>query len=593
MTKTRKILAAALTSALLIVPAVAVVDAGTPGNPTSQRFSGANRYGTSGAVAVQRCAAVAAPMNIIIASGENFPDALSASGLAGQLGRAAIMLTQSGALPAETISNLSQVRNACGINSITIIGGTSAVSTAVQTQLAAYGTVTRIAGANRYETATLVATQVRNAGNTVILATGANYPDALTAGVMAAAGPHALVLNDGPTLRPEVAAYLRAAAVTSVIIVGGPTAVPLTVEQQLTSTGIAVTRLGGLNRYETATLVANRLLSPGGGFAFNGANSLLASGLNFPDALSASPLGAQLRGPILLTTNVTIPDATATWLRANSATMAQITVVGGPTPIPDYVVAEAVFDATNTSAALLTSAGLSNTSTPRNIGVSTTTGSAAVLNLTAVNAGPGANSVVVNFVNDDSLGVPAGGTSAVQVQQLLGTPVPTFNISAEFNIEGVGISPVSAQQIVDAWNANVDARNLFIATAVTPAATFNIVPPTTNTAGATLVNVIATFSRAILNPTTFGPNQFQVWSAPSTFNGVMQLDAVNALAPVLSPDGRTLTVSWSFTSATAQVPNFVFGPAGEQLRIAANVIRTSTGDFTPAMTRQLQPLVLS
>ena len=572
MTKTRKILAAALTSALLIVPAVAVVDAGTPGNPTSQRFSGANRYGTSGAVAVQRCAAVAAPMNIIIASGENFPDALSASGLAGQLGRAAIMLTQSGALPAETISNLSQVRNACGINSITIIGGTSAVSTAVQTQLAAYGNVTRIAGANRYETATLVATQVRNAGNTVILATGANYPDALTAGVMAAAGPHALVLNDGPTLRPEVAAYLRAAAVTSVIIVGGPTAVPLTVEQQLTSTGIAVTRLGGLNRYETATLVANRLLSPGGGFAFNGANSLLASGLNFPDALSASPLGAQLRGPILLTTNVTIPDATATWLRANSATMAQITVVGGPTPIPDYVVAEAVFDATNTSAALLTSAGLSNTSTPRNIGVSTTTGSAAVLNLTAVNAGPAANSVVVNFVDNGNDGTPPAGQ--VTVQQLVGAPVPTFNVLGSFNDPGLlGWSAIEAQDVVDAWNANVAARNLFIATAVTPAATFNIVPPTTNTAGATLVNVIATFSRAILNPTTFGPNQFQVWSAPSTFNGVMQLDAVNALAPVLSPDGRTLTVSWSFTSATAQVPNFVFGPAGEQLRIAANVIR--------------------
>ena len=66
---------------------------------------------------------------------------------------------------------------------VTIVGGTSVVSSAVLEELADIaGTIpTRLAGANRYETALAVAEANGNSG-TVILATGENFPDALAAG---------------------------------------------------------------------------------------------------------------------------------------------------------------------------------------------------------------------------------------------------------------------------------------------------------------------------------------------------------------------------------------------------------------------------
>jgi len=86
---------------------------------------------------------------VYVATGENFPDALGA-GPAAALVKAPILLVARDHIPAETATELTRLHPFA----IIIIGGTAVVSADVETQLESYATsVTRIAGANRYDTA--------------------------------------------------------------------------------------------------------------------------------------------------------------------------------------------------------------------------------------------------------------------------------------------------------------------------------------------------------------------------------------------------------------------------------------------------------
>lgn len=88
---------------------------------------------------------------VFIATGANFPDALGAAAVAGA-SLAPVLLVTRDAIPEETLTELQRLQP----DSIVIVGGTSVVSDAVVDELEALGfapTVTRIAGANRYDTA--------------------------------------------------------------------------------------------------------------------------------------------------------------------------------------------------------------------------------------------------------------------------------------------------------------------------------------------------------------------------------------------------------------------------------------------------------
>jgi hypothetical protein len=88
---------------------------------------------------------------VYVATGENFPDALGAAATAA-LGLGPVLLVQQNAVPAPTLAELNRLQPP----EIVIVGGTAVISNGVQGQLEALGwgpTVTRIAGANRYDTA--------------------------------------------------------------------------------------------------------------------------------------------------------------------------------------------------------------------------------------------------------------------------------------------------------------------------------------------------------------------------------------------------------------------------------------------------------
>jgi hypothetical protein len=88
---------------------------------------------------------------VYIVTGVNFPDALGV-GPASALNRGPILMVTKTSIPGPTRNELSRLRP----DHIVVVGGTAVISTSVESQLKAWAPVSRIAGANRYETAALV-----------------------------------------------------------------------------------------------------------------------------------------------------------------------------------------------------------------------------------------------------------------------------------------------------------------------------------------------------------------------------------------------------------------------------------------------------
>ena len=246
------------------------------------RVGGLDRYATAAQVAQATFPAPNA--NIILASGQNFPDGLAAAGLAGAA-NAPVLLTDPNVLPGVTQNAMAAVFGSSATKTVHIVGGESAVSAAVAAQVTSLGyTVNRIAGDNRYETAADIAAFqatlapvgiTRVAGvplRTAIVATGENFPDALSGGAPAFRGKHPILLTATNSLPAATAATLQSLSVQRVILLGGESAVSAAVATEIAAlgTGIRVDRVAGANRGETAQALANILVatSANGGFDF-------------------------------------------------------------------------------------------------------------------------------------------------------------------------------------------------------------------------------------------------------------------------------------------------------------------------------------
>ena len=199
------------------------------------RLAGVDRYGTSAAIA--ESIGIADTAYVVqgadLPEGRGWADAVSISGLAAFQG-APLLLVAGDSVPAATSAALRQRRDD-GLQSVTIVGGTSPVSTAVEEQvrqlLGAGVTVDRVAGLDRYTTSVKVADRSLAAGvgpRTTFLATGSTFADALAAGPAAANEEGVLLLSrDGelPTGGPT-ADWLRdhQAQIERVVLVGGTAA---------------------------------------------------------------------------------------------------------------------------------------------------------------------------------------------------------------------------------------------------------------------------------------------------------------------------------------------------------------------------------
>ena len=268
--------------------------------------------------------------SIVLASGANYPDALAASALAGDL-NAPIMLTDPNGLSSETewrIQNLKPSR-------VYIVGGNAAVSVNVERRVAQLtgsgSSIQRIAGDTRYDTSLKVASSLSNPSDTVIVTTGTNYADALSISPYAFATGSPVVLSSPSSgLSDSALKAIKKAGYKKAVIVGGTSAVPAPVTSQLKARGIGnITRLSGDTRYATSAKIAEFELKQNVGFTMDGA--YLATGKNFPDALAAGALSGKHLAPLLLVD----PGAheACSFLSKYKGQVSRVTFVGGTSAI--------------------------------------------------------------------------------------------------------------------------------------------------------------------------------------------------------------------------------------------------------------------
>jgi putative cell wall-binding protein len=193
------------------------------------RIWGSDRYLT--AVAVSNAVFTAGAPVAYVASGDTFPDAL-AGGPAAGAGGGPVLLTHRDSLPRDTIGELQRLKP----NTIVVLGGTAAISSAVEQQLRTLApSVGRSEGADRDATSVAVSKNAFGAGvPAVYLATGAAFADALAGGPVAALAPGPILLVQRDCIAQVVNDEIDRLGPAKLVVLGGTNAVSTAVEQRRT-----------------------------------------------------------------------------------------------------------------------------------------------------------------------------------------------------------------------------------------------------------------------------------------------------------------------------------------------------------------------
>lgn len=239
---------------------------------------------------------------VILARSDTYADALAAAPLAAAK-RGPLLLTKTGSLNSPTEAEIQRILRRGG--TVYVLGGTGAISAAVQKRLEGLGfTVKRLFGSDRYATAVAVAVEVEKTigqPQFIALTTGTNFPDGLAMGAAAGTFGSTLVLTNGSSLPPATRAYLDARRSVEVVAAGG----------QAAATGAATWGIVGEDRYETSAMIADAFFGdPKREVDFPMVLGV-ATGTNWPDALAASAMLADFGGPLVLSGPKAMPAASA------------------------------------------------------------------------------------------------------------------------------------------------------------------------------------------------------------------------------------------------------------------------------------------
>lgn len=287
------------------------------------RLAGADRAATAAALAA---ATTSSPQEIFVVASTDFADGLAA-GAAAAVSDGVVALVHPDSIPQPTRDLVVQYPNA----RVTVVGGTGRLPMMLETALRSdSGRQTiRISGADRYATAAALATRTFPDGATEVwIVSGTSAADALSAGAAAAASGGALLTTAASALPDATAAALRQLGPARVTVVGGASAVSDVVLSQIA--GLVPTadvrRIGAADRYATSAAVAAAAFS-------NPPAAVLTTGRAWADALAATPLAAQMSGPVLLVPRRCVTAAVGSQL----ASVGRVVIAGGEVAVSPRV----------------------------------------------------------------------------------------------------------------------------------------------------------------------------------------------------------------------------------------------------------------
>lgn len=192
----------------------------------------------------------------------------------------------------------------------------------------------RVAGNNRYETAAALSREGWPAGaDTVLLATGLNWPDALASAPLAGSLDAPLLLAADSELPGATALELARLAPDEIVVLGGEGAIPSEIASLAAgAAGIdssMVRRIAGDDRYETAALIAGEV-----GVGADG-RVIVVNGGVAADAVSVAPWAGRNRVPVLLALPAGLPEAAERFRTDAGDAWRSTIVVGGTERIRD------------------------------------------------------------------------------------------------------------------------------------------------------------------------------------------------------------------------------------------------------------------
>lgn len=277
------------------------------------RYSDGNRYST--AIKLSKKAYDKSDI-AVVASGENFADALSGGALAA-IHEAPLLLVSEGSTADDVKAELDRLK----VDKLYILGGTKSISNKIEFKLSKNKDdknreVIRLSGSDRYKTSMEVYKEVTRASGSneaPVLVNGKQFADALSAGPIAAKDKRAIVLTDGHNVDSRIDKKSD-----KNIIVGGYTSM---------DNSFAGYRYYGRDRYETSAKIAKHFNSP--------KNALLASGEKYPDGLAAITLYNKYEGPLLLTRKDSLPKDIKSYI--SSSDIENVYIIGGTSSVSEKV----------------------------------------------------------------------------------------------------------------------------------------------------------------------------------------------------------------------------------------------------------------
>ncbi|MFR1365018.1 cell wall-binding repeat-containing protein [Lentihominibacter sp.] len=291
------------------------------GSESLVRFAGKDRYETAFMVAdaLKKSMDSGKFDNIVIASGNDYPDALSGGYLAAKKNAPVILINDY--YKEEAINYIKRNINSRG--TVYILGGKAVVSSNIEKDLKKFTSVKRLYGKDRYETNLAVLKESGIKNENIIVCSGRDFADSLSASSL---GKPILLVNDRLTNGQEI--YLHDIEVSGVFLIGGVGAVNENIEQECKKYSDTI-RIAGMNRYTTSVAVARAFFGD-----WNKA-AVLVDGSTFPDGLSGGPLATSIQSPVLLVNNINCNAAEEYY---EDMTLKKAAVMGGETLISNDIV---------------------------------------------------------------------------------------------------------------------------------------------------------------------------------------------------------------------------------------------------------------
>ncbi|AET67087.1 putative vancomycin resistance protein [Desulfosporosinus orientis DSM 765] len=275
--------------------------------PSPVRLAGQTKFETS--KAISEYSHQGTVNNVILATGNEFADALSASVLAYAKEAPILLVDSSAEKSKDAFDYVNQHLYSSG--TVYIIGGEGIIGTEFEEKLndQGYGNIIRIAGLDRYDTSYRIADVLDNMPvSTVVISSGEQYSDALSISSFAAGNGWPILLTTHEALPEVIKGYLLEKKPEKVYITGGIGVISLDVQSQIQNLlpQAHIQRLMGESRFDTNVLLAQT-------FAPNPSKVYLATGYGFADALAGTTVAAIDGNPIIFIdpTLGTLPKAAA------------------------------------------------------------------------------------------------------------------------------------------------------------------------------------------------------------------------------------------------------------------------------------------